>query len=113
MNGDGMDGREAIDRLDPEELPHLAAFLGGYLHEDWILDYASAAEAAWSYLLEADLEAAEALAVEWGVLAAAARALPLDELNRILRARFGSGWNVVDAAEIRAVSAELERALDE
>ena len=113
MNGGAPGGREAIDRLDPEELPRLAEFLAGYLHEDWNLDYASAAEAAWSYLLEADLEAAEALAVEWGVLAAAARLLPLDELNRILRERFRSGWNVVDGDEIRAVSAELERALDE
>ena len=113
MSADGPMDREAVERLTPDELPRLAEFLAGYLHEDWNLDYGSAAEAAWDYLLEADLEAAEALAVEWGVLTAAARAVPLDELNRLLRERFGSGWNVVSAEEIRAVSAELERALDE
>ena len=113
MGGSGSIDREALERLSPEELPRLAAFLAGYLHEDWNLDYASAAEAAWDYLLEADFDAAEGLAVEWGVLAAAARLVPLDELNRILRERFGSGWNVISADEIRAVSEELERALDE
>jgi len=113
MNGAGPIDRDVLERLNPDDLPQLAAFLGGYLHEDWTLDYGSAAEAAWDYLLEADLEAAEALAVEWSVLAAAARLVSLDELNSMLRARFRTGWNVVHADEIRAVSEELERALEE
>ena len=102
-----------LDRLNAEDLPNLAAFLAGYLHEDWQLHFASPAEAAFAFAGAADLDDVEELAGEWGVLVEATRELKLDEINRLLRERFHSAWHVTSKLEIEAVEQELERALRE
>lgn len=104
---------ELLDRLNPEDLPSLAGFLGGYLHEDWQLGFGSAAEAAYSFIGEADLDDVEELAADWAMLVEAARDLDLAALNRLLRERFGSGWYLTSKSEIEAVQEELGRALRE
>jgi len=101
------------ERLTPEELPRVAFFLAGYLHEDLEPVHGSAAHAAYTYAAEAELDELEELAAEWEVLQAAARALPLDRLNGILRERFRSAWYVASVTEVEAVGQELERALAE
>jgi len=102
---------ELEDGLDPRELPHLAAFLAAYLHEDLVPVHGSAQRAAFEYARDTDLEELAELAAEWRVLRLAAARLPLARLNRLLRERFRSGWHVASRAEVEAVAHELERAL--
>jgi hypothetical protein len=101
---------ELLDRVNADDLPSLAGFVGGYLHEDWQLDFGSAGEAAFAFLSEADLDDVEELAADWEVLVEATRDLDLAALNRLLRERFRSGWNLVSKDELQAVAQELERA---
>jgi len=102
-----------LDRVNADDLPSLAGFLGGYLHEDWQLDFGSAAEAAYAFVGEADLDDVEELAADWEVLVEATRELDLEALNRLLRERFRSGWHLGSKVEIAAVAQEFERALRE
>ena len=105
--------REPLEILTPEDLPRLAQFLTAYLHEDWGQEYDSPAEAVYDYLVEADLNDIVELTAEWEAFTRATRTLPLDEINRILAGRFGSGWRVLARAEIDGVSQEIENAVRE
>ena len=102
-----------LDRVNPDDLPSLAAFLAGYLHEDWQLDHRSAAEAAYAFIGDADLDDVEELSADWEVLVEATRELDLESINRLLRERFRSGWHLASRKEIEAVAQELESALRE
>ncbi len=104
---------DLLDRLNPEALPGLAAFLAGYLHEDWQLEFASPAEAVFAFIGAADLDDVEELAADWEALVEAARSLELDEINRLLHERFRCAWQISSKREIEAVERELERALRE
>ncbi len=101
------------ERLNAADLPNLASFLAGYLHGDWRRQFASPAEAAFAFAGAADLDDVAELAEEWGVLVSATRELTLGEINRLLRERFHSGWEIVAKTELEAVAQELERALRE
>ena len=113
MNDAVHDARPLAERLTPEDLPRLAIFLGAYLQDDVSLAPRSAQEAAWEYVAEAELDELQELAHDWEVLRAAARELPLAEVNRLLRERFGSSWSALSREEIEAVGAEFERAVRE
>lgn len=102
-----------LDRVNADDLPSLAGFVGGYLHEDWQLEFGSAAEAAYAFIGEADLDDVEELAADWSVLTEATRDLDLEAVNRLLRERFRGGWHLVAKGEIDAVAQELEKALRE
>lgn len=104
---------ELVDRLNPDDLPILAGFLGGYLHDDWQDEFGSAAAAVYAFIGEADLDDVEELAADWAVLAAATRDLDVGRTNGLLRERFRSGWSLISKGEIEAVAEELERALRE
>ena len=108
-----LDSATLEERLNPEELPRVAFFLAGYLHEDLEPVHGSAAKAAYTYAAEAELDELEELAAEWEVLQAAAHHLPLPRLNRILRERFKSAWYLSSATEADAVGYEFQRALRE
>jgi hypothetical protein len=102
-----------LDRVNADDLPSLAGFLGGYLHDDWQLGFRSAAEAVYAFIGEADLDDVEEHAADWAVLVEATRELDLETVNRLLRERFRSGWHLTSKDEIEAVQQELERALRE
>lgn len=107
------DLRTAAERLSPDELPRLALFLADAVRDAAAGGAVSAQRAAWQYAAEAELDELQELADEWQVLRAAARELPLAEVNRLLRERFASDWAALSRDEIDAVGAELERALAE
>lgn len=108
-----IDPAELDALLSPEELPRVAEFLAGYLHEDWSADYDSPAEATYEYLAEADPNDVEELATEWTVVSQAAHRLGLEELNRALLERFRCGWRALSVAEVDGVTRELENATRE
>ena len=103
--------RRVAAGLDESSCPALAIFAGGYLHEDLVVEYGSAAEAAWSFCHDAELEEVAALAREWELVESIARHLPLAEVADLLANRFGSAWRPLSRDEIAAVGAELRRAL--
>ena len=105
------DSRPAADALMPETMPRLALFLGSLVTELSERGVPSAQQAAWRYAAEAELDELEELAQEWRAFAGASRELPLLEVNRILRERFGSVWQAISHDELDAVGAELERAV--
>lgn len=100
-----------LDRIDPRELPRLALFLGAYLDAEPATRHGNAARAAYDYATEAELDELEELAFDWRQLAAAARRIPLADLNRLLRERFATSWQAASLDEIDAVTHELERAI--
>ncbi len=102
---------ELEERLDPRDLPRLALFLTSYLHEDLIPVHGSAAQAAFHYAADAELDELGELAAEWHVLLVAVARLPLERVNQLLRDRFHCGWHLTSRAEVEAVAREFERAL--
>lgn len=111
--GDPGSRAKLLDRVNTEDLPSLAAFLGGYLQEDWQRGFASATEAAYTFVAEADLDDVEDLAADWTVLVEAIQDLDLESIQRLLRERFGSGWSPASKLEVAAIAQELENALRE
>lgn len=105
--------RDFEAELDPDVLPRLAFFLAGSLHQDLAPEHGSAARAAYEYAAGAELDELEELGHDWETLLAAARALPLERVNALLRERFGSAWQAVSVEEIEAVAEEFRRALHE
>lgn len=110
---DAATRQELLDRVNPDDLPSLAGFLGGYLHEDWQLEFSSVAAAAYAFIGEADLDDVEELEADWEVLVEATRDLGIEATNRLMRERFRSGWHLTSKLELDAVTQELERALRE
>jgi hypothetical protein len=105
--------RDFEAELDPAALPRLALFLAGSLHQDLAPEHGSAARAAYEYAAAAELDELEELAHDWETLLAAARVLPLERINALLRERFGSAWRATTVQEIEAVAEEFRRALRE
>lgn len=51
--------------LSAERFPHLAAFLSGYLHQDFVLDHKTPAGALAAFLADAGAEERAGLRAEW------------------------------------------------
>jgi len=113
MPESAIDSRPPNEKLTPEDLPRLAVFVAAFLRPDSPRPLDSAQQAAWEYVAEAELDELQELARDWDVLRSAARQLPLEETNRLLRERFGCSWNAVAREEFEAVGTEFERALRE
>lgn len=83
--------------------PLVAAFLRGYLHEDWAADYESAVEAREAFLADASAEERHAFALECGAFQTLTARLTVDEMVRVLHESLGSAWQPADLAEVRRV----------
>lgn len=99
--------------LTADACPALAAFVGGYLHEEFAYDHGSATGAAWAFARDAEIETIAAAAREWELLEALAARCPVPEVADLLAHRFGSAWQPLTRAELAAVGDELRRALEE
>jgi hypothetical protein len=107
---DSLESLEAD--LAPAAAPALAAFLAGYLHEDWQLDHPSVAAAAWAFARDSEIEEVEELAANWHKVRALAHRQGLPGFNRWLAATFGTGWHATSQRELEAVAHELRRATE-
>lgn len=96
-----------------EEYPALAAFLRGYLHEDFdaggnaVGDAASDALAR--FLEDASPEERSALAAEARRLLAAVSSVPAQQLPRLLSA-LGGAWEPVDGEEALSLLSRMAQA---
>jgi hypothetical protein len=88
------------------DLPHLADFLDGYLHQDFTLDYATPAEALHACLSECDGPERAALAAEWQTFAQAVDGLAWREVRRAF-GTVGGTWQPSSQEELDAVFSSL------
>ena len=99
--------------LDRHALPALSAFLGGYLHEDYVPEHGSAEAAARAFLEVAGPEDRRELRRDLDAFTTATRGLPISEVARALRDRLGSAWIPSSRAELaRLVSVLRDNAPD-
>lgn len=75
----------------PERFPHLSAFLGGYLHQDFALDHKTPADALRAFLADANAQEREALQQDWRSFLDVSGGLPWRYL-RVAFSRLGGAW---------------------
>ncbi len=95
--------------FEPENFSALQDFLGGYLHEDFMEEYGSAAEALQAFLSDASGDEIQNVKEEWQRFRMALKDQPFTESQVALR-RLGAAWQPANSAEINALDEILSRA---
>jgi hypothetical protein len=80
--------------------PHLARFFRGYLHEDFVTEHGSAANALAAFRAELSPADRRALGAECEHLAEALRPMPIAAIRRLLVDEFHSAWNPATRVEV-------------
>jgi len=93
-----------MTHVDPSRFPELRRVFEGYLHEDFVAEYGSAAAAVDAFRADAGAAEARAFRDEARRFLAATSALDFAEVQRLVT-RVGSSW-------IPGSRGELERVLD-
>ena len=89
-------------KAKPEDFPALAQFLGGYLHQDFLLDHGSAPAAARSFRAEASPEEARAVDEELDRLLGLTERWTVTQIRRFLKA-LGASWLPSSRADLEAL----------
>ncbi len=84
-------------------LPLVAAFLRGYLHQDWEADYEAPEEARDAFLEDASPEERRAFLRECEAFHTLTASLDLADVSRVLQDSLGSAWQPAALAEVRRV----------
>ncbi|MGE3507764.1 MAG: contact-dependent growth inhibition system immunity protein [Vicinamibacterales bacterium] len=92
--------------LTADRFPHLAAFLSGYLHQDFVIDHRTPADALQAFLREADAAQRTALREEWRALAAEIEGLAWRDVRDTIAA-LGGAWRPASRAALLALFDEL------
>ncbi len=95
--------------FDPDNFSALQDFFGGYLHEDFVEEYGSAAEALQAFLSDASGDEIQNVKEEWQRFRDALKDRPFGERQAALR-RLGAAWQPEDDAELAALDEILSRA---
>jgi hypothetical protein len=90
--------------FNPAAFPGLREFFSGYLHEDFMDEYGSAALAARAFRGDASTEEAAQAREEWGRLRKVLAGRPMPEIHVALQ-KLGGSWQPVDEEEMQAVDA--------
>ena len=90
------------------DLPALAAFARGYLHEDVIAEYGNAVDAAAAFAEDASAEERRQLAADLERLAQALDGKPALQLAHYFNEELRAAWTPASAADIRSLIAALE-----
>jgi hypothetical protein len=72
-------------------LPHLSAFLSGYLHQDFLLEYDTPADALAGFLAECSPAERKGLAKDWRMFAAAVQGRRWPAVRTVF-ASLGGAW---------------------
>ena len=76
--------------IDPSHFPGLREFFSGYLHEDFLDEYGSAAGAARAFCGDASTEEAAQARAEWTKLRAELKGKPISDVQAALQKLGGS-----------------------
>jgi hypothetical protein len=94
--------------FDPDNFSALQDFFGGYLHEDFVEEYGSAAEALKAFLADASGDEIQNVKDEWLRFRAALKNQPFAETQTAVR-RLGAAWQPADPAEVNTFDEILSR----
>jgi hypothetical protein len=95
--------------FEPESYPALMEFLPAYLHEDFGVEYGSAARAFAAMVSDANGDQIRNVKEEWQALRRALSGRALPEVQESL-ARLGAAWHPQSEEELGAVDEILRRA---
>jgi hypothetical protein len=84
-------------------LPLVAAFLRGYLHQDWEADYETPEDARDAFLEDASPDERREFLRECEAFHTLTSSLDLADLVTVLQVALGSAWQPEDPAEVRRV----------
>jgi hypothetical protein len=93
----------------PSELPHLAAFVRAYLHEDLLAEYGSATAAADAFVRDASAVERQAVARELERVAEALATRSAEEISRFFGETLRAAWEPSSAQELRILVARIAR----
>ena len=103
------DGEKQSNHFDPESYPALMEFLPAYLHEDFGVEYGSAARAFEALVSDANGDQIRDVKEEWTALRQAFSGQTLTEMQNGL-AQLGTAWQPQSEEELRAVDEILRQA---
>ena len=85
--------------FEASNYPGLREFFSGYLHEDFIDEYGSAAGAARAFCGDASGEEATQAGAEWTKLRSVLKGKPISEVQQALQ-KLGGSWKPEEAEEL-------------
>jgi hypothetical protein len=97
------------NHFDPESYPALMEFLPAYLHEDYSVEYGSAARAFAALVSDASGDQIRNVKEEWTALRQAFSGRPWPDVQSGL-AQLGAAWRPESEQELQAVDEILSRA---
>jgi hypothetical protein len=97
------------NNFDPENYPALMEFLPAYLHEDFGVEYGSAARAFAALVSDANGDQIRNVKEEWQMLRQAFSGRPWPDLQSGL-AQLGAAWHPESEQELQAVDEILSQA---
>lgn len=100
-------------RAKCRRLEALRAWLRGYLHEDFAVEYGDAAGAAEAFCRDATRAEACRLRSDWQAFRALTDGWPLDEIARVLTHDMGGAWIPASLREVAAVGRALDASCPE
>ena len=100
---------KGLPALSPAAFPQLEAFFGGYLQEDFLVDYGSPEGALRAWRLGASAREIQQFDREAQVLLDAASKLPFDTIAAFVRRDLGSTWRPSDVARLQKLFALAPR----
>jgi hypothetical protein len=103
------DEQKKENHFDPESYPTLMEFLPAYLHEDYGVEYGSAARAFAALVSDANGDQIRNVKEEWQALRQAFSGRPLPDMQTGL-AQLGAAWQPQSEQELRAVDEILSQA---
>lgn len=95
---------EKVPVVNAAEFPCLREFFSGYLHEDFVDEYGSAAGAARAFFGDASLEEAATTREEWAKLRQILAGQPITEVHAALH-KLGGAWRPVEPQELETMDA--------
>ena len=96
-------------QFEPENFSALQDLFGGYLHEDFVEEYGSAAEALQAFLSDASGDEIQNVKEEWQRFRGILKDRPFEETQAALH-RLGAAWQPADPPELEALDEILSRA---
>src|ERR1700741_1045237 len=103
------DDAKKPNHFEPEGYPALMEFLPAYLHEDFAVEYGSAARAFAAIVSDANGDQIRNIKEEWTALRHVFSGCPLADLHSGL-AQLGAAWQPQSEQELQAVDEILRQA---
>lgn len=94
-------------RLNRTTVPTLAAFVRGYLHQDWTVEHGTAENALAAFCADADTRERHLLAHEFEALLDATGRWPVERLQQFFVRELGSAWVPQDSGDLRQLAAGI------